>query len=666
MKQIFKHFLIFSLVLSMLVCAVVPTSAARDEEYLSDLRIIYADNYNEAKQILAETEFKDYKILDANLNENTGEIGVYLAYKTTTDIEDAITDISVMQMKGGYQEGNYQAMVEKSYKKYVETGKIYLLAIDYFAQAYEAGNYLAEVAYRQLNLYNVVTEGIDEIPEFEGERLGDIFVDGIEATDLATMFMQGNSYVLTNVRSLIAMGVSYNQDGLTYLEKVEAEAEALGADPDRYQNENYTEYAQLISNVIIKFRTLLTELEAYEAELNYEDEEVTDLELKYLEYMVLAEILRGVKYTNDKTLYQFCMDYKADTEDYTSLYPLVAALNEGQQAMTKVGHFYDVVRFSIQLTEDEQVEAQLADLETKYGETPFNIYTGVDRSIYYGTFALTSAAYRSNAYTESGLAAALFKGEMAGGVTLAISMGVIGTTMLIASAVKAFKLHGQYVKDLAEQLPGAFDTYQNAMGFVHWVAGIGGVMTLISALAIAGGIYSYYYPTYDDIPIAMVDLIRTDDGDRYIKYDVVFEAEQQKDGNYAAGDLNAYQAARWNALYYTKSYEAGKPLLADEFVVSTNNNTPGKNYMPVHRFGETVCFNLNKYNFNEQHSIYLSVKQSNNQKAAVADVPELVGSMLSAGVLCLAGGIGVAIGVGCTIGTQGILKKKKAQATTAA
>ena len=160
----------------------------------------------------------------------------------------------------------------------------------------------------------------------------------------------------------------------------------------------------------------------------------------------------------------------------------------------------------------------------------------------------------------------------------------------------------------------------------------------------------------------MVDLIDTVDGDRYIKYDVVYEAEAQKDGNYAAADLNAFKANRWNALYYTKSYEAGKPLLADEFVVSNNNNVPGKNYAPVHRFGEVVSFNLNKYNYNESHSIYLSVKQSENNKSAVADVPEIVGSVFGKGLYFLAGGVGVIVGVGGTILTQELVKKRKNKA----
>jgi hypothetical protein len=164
----------------------------------------------------------------------------------------------------------------------------------------------------------------------------------------------------------------------------------------------------------------------------------------------------------------------------------------------------------------------------------------------------------------------------------------------------------------------------------------------------------------------MVDLIDTKDGDRYIKYDVVYEAEYNEDGGYSAADLNAFEANRWNALYFTKSYEAGKPLLAGEFVISNTSNVPGEKHMPVHRFGEVVCYNLNKYNFNDDHSIYLSVKQSDNQKAAVKDVPKLVGSVFSAGYYFLAGGVGIVAGVGGTIGTLEIIKRRKNKANTEA
>ena len=673
MKHVLKQIITILLTVSLLCSAVIPALAAKNEEYLSDLRIIYANDYEEAKQLLSETAFKDYTLLDANLNENTGKIGVWLAYQTTTDIEDAITDISVMQMKGGYREGNYQAMIKKSYDQYLAFGENYLVAIEYFAKAYEAGNYLAEVAYRQLNLYNVVTEGIEEIPDFEGERLGDIFLDDLQAADLATMFMEGNVYVLNNVRSLLALGVSYNEDGKTYLEKVAAEVEALNADPTRYENEDYNDLAAMIAPTISTFRTMFEELAAYESELNYEDETFTELEIKYAESMALARMMREVPYLNGKTLYEFCLAYDGDLTDFSSLYPLVAALNEGQEAMAKVVHYYDVVRYSVQLTQDQVMDEELTALEAKYGETPFNIYTGMDRTIFRDSFALTGAAYRADAYTESGLSAALFNSDYTGDIVAATMFGVIGAGITIAG----LKLHwniakeyratmDEYNSNYAYQFGSGQDIAKEAtekanfyMKYVYWMYAIGGLLMLSTALGYGMGVYNYYNPTYDDIPTAMVDMINTVDGDRYIKYDVVYEAVAQKDGNYAAADLNAFKGQRWNALYYTKSYEAGKPLLADEFVVSTTSNVPAKNYMPVHRFGEVVCFNLNKYNYNETQSIYLSVKQSENQKSAVADVPEVIGSMFGKGFWILAGGIGIIAGIGGTVATQGALKKNK-------
>jgi hypothetical protein len=188
---------------------------------------------------------------------------------------------------------------------------------------------------------------------------------------------------------------------------------------------------------------------------------------------------------------------------------------------------------------------------------------------------------------------------------------------------------------------------------------VGGVMTLFSAYMLISSVHNYYHPDYEDVPLAMVDLVRTADGDRYIKYDVVYNAETNDNGIFEAADLNAFAGKNWNALYYTKSYEAGKALLADSFSVSYTNNKPKVNYSPVHRFGEVVCYDLNKYNFEGDTSIYLSIKQSKNDKSAVADVPEIVGSTFSAGYLVLAGGVGIALGVGGTVATQWFIKKKK-------
>jgi hypothetical protein len=188
---------------------------------------------------------------------------------------------------------------------------------------------------------------------------------------------------------------------------------------------------------------------------------------------------------------------------------------------------------------------------------------------------------------------------------------------------------------------------------------VGGALLLYSAVNTAMTVFNYYHPEYEDIPIALVDRIETVDGDRYIKYDAVFEAEAKPNSGYAAGDLSAFAGQRWNALYYTNSYEAGKPLLADEFTVSGSNNKPKDGYAPVHRFGEVVCYDLNKYNFDDDNSVYLSVKQSKNQKSAVADVPQVVGSIFADGIWILFSGVGFLAGVGCTFCVQSLWAKRR-------
>jgi hypothetical protein len=181
-----------------------------------------------------------------------------------------------------------------------------------------------------------------------------------------------------------------------------------------------------------------------------------------------------------------------------------------------------------------------------------------------------------------------------------------------------------------------------------------------SAYSLYKQIHDHYHPKYDEIPMAMVDLVKTVDGDRYIKYDVVLDMKL-KDGAYHAADLNAFEGERWNALYYTKNSEAGKPLLAD-FEISNSDNNAGKGYSPVHRFGEVVCYDLNKYNFSSKSdTIFVSIRQSENLKSDYADVPDIVGAIIGEGFWALAGCLGVVIGAGGTILTNRFLNKKKSK-----
>ncbi|MEE1502689.1 MAG: hypothetical protein UGF89_00390, partial [Acutalibacteraceae bacterium] len=95
MKIFKKSFLVvISLLLCLTVMSQTVTAAFTGPQalYVADIKLIYADSVDEAKGQLPE----DYSLLENNLNEGTGELGVYVCYSTTKDPEEAITDIKVM------------------------------------------------------------------------------------------------------------------------------------------------------------------------------------------------------------------------------------------------------------------------------------------------------------------------------------------------------------------------------------------------------------------------------------------------------------------------------------------------------------------------------------------------------------------------------------------
>ena len=773
MKTTLKSLISIILVLSVMLSTAIVASAAYEieEEYISDLRLVYADTYEEAVQSFADSKLEGYKVLNHNLNEYSGKKAVWLAYKVTTNINDAITDVAVMQMGGGYSAANYHAMIESSREEYLETGDVYMQAIDYFTEAYDSGDFLAESAYRQLNFY----AGFDKYPD---QGLGDLFIDGmLRVNDVADLFFESNSSATENIRTLLAMGVSYNEDGTHYLERVDKivedmkEGTGLKAFSDTdvdifvYSNNDLKTLSQFIVPNILVFRSMFEELSAYEGELDYTDGEVTDLEIKYAEYKAVAEMMRSVDYIGGQSLYDFCLNYVLDTSDYSSIHPLAVALNEGQIAMTKLAHYYDVVRYSMSEYPEESINEDITRLEERYIDNPFEIYMGVDRSLFDDTFALTTNAYRANAYDESNaLGECLFGGINIAGATTQLNMGRIGTRFSVWSIVKAGdngssnmadglsqkaveKLdeltlkaledientvlegsvtYGEYIdyayarmeQELGEDLIGdvkdawnssphiidkamalvnaiysyklptadVFDVgYMQGVGtslfFVAWekltadptvsmiktlgtgvfdigMYGWGTISSIRSAIALYDKIHDHYHPKYDEIPMVMVDVVDSEGGNKYVRYDVVLDM-RFKDGEYHAADLNAFEGERWNALYYTKSSDAGKPLLAD-FVLSNNNNRADAGYDPVHRFGEVICYDLNKYNFSSDSAmIFLSIRQSEKQKSIVTEAPQVVGSIFGTGFWLVAGCVGIVCGVGVTLTAQVIAKKAK-------
>ena len=661
MKRIISLLLI---VTTLFTTFAINVSAAKSEEFVSEVALIYEDSVEDAKDAIAGT---DWKLWEQDLNANADYMfddGVYLIYKTSTNVEDAITDLRVMDMYGGFSVSNYEKQLEASRAQYVAMIKELRKATAEFQTLYAAGDAMAKLAYRQMNYYKDVktTNGTET-----DMLMGDFFLNMPTDEKVVQVLFEGNSYVVANLITLLAIGIS-GEDENTLSAKV-AELYAI---KDPLTDEEYYEDAVALSTALTSIRAKLLRYDSLSAEYNINDEEISEDEFVFMtEYASLAVLVEEIE-LGETTLANMIR-----TGEYTAqdLYPIVAAFTTGQKALIQMGQLETVLKYNAPSKPIAELYAVLDEMEVELkGEdgniVPIDVYLGVDRSIFRGMFAMTDAAERQQALTGKTWDmsdATLFSKE-------------IKTTMIVLASVDAAALLGATGIAIVGKIKGAaLATAKQGNSFMALVnarnASVGFAKTwmpvakglLVSAVAIAlvvagiAGIstwYNYYNPDYTEIPNTMIDVRETDLGDKYIKYTAakVYEDGKLSEKN---ADFNAYEGKEWNALYYTKDASAGN-CLTPKFVYSESNSTVARRHQGISMFGETEAFNLNSHVYSKDApGVYVTIRYSTTKKAA-ADVPTVVGSMFTTGALyavTLLAGAG--IGTGAVFLTQKATKKEE-------
>ena len=95
-----------------------------------------------------------YIVVDTDLNQKTGKDCVYIGYKTTTNPDEAITDISLMQMDGGYSFSEYEAMLERKRQELSAIIQSFAESIVEARSNYFAGHKGAQAAYKIFDFFN--------------------------------------------------------------------------------------------------------------------------------------------------------------------------------------------------------------------------------------------------------------------------------------------------------------------------------------------------------------------------------------------------------------------------------------------------------------------------------------------------------------------------------
>ena len=416
-----------SLILALTICTGTCTNsfaATGSSKYIKEVIISYGETEKEAHKWLTDN---GYEVLNYNLNEGANdsfstERAVYIGYKTTDDADEAITDMKLMNMKGGYSVQDYQMLLDEqklNIKNFFDDFKI---AVKEYRNNYNAGQQRAIAAHDMLNmlyeddtqqymgdllLNKVREEYTDEeynaLPDEEKAKVG----------DMTTILMQGNADAVLTIEQTIATATDegdtlwferYDNAG-TYDEMVDElmESEDLTVDQaekklaaeyddDAYsiatKLEDYKTYLEQYTNSDISFESTEDEISAYQNE--HEDFDIENWLAAGTQYEMLKTLVK-----DDVSLYDLItsVDYDLVVENRSMLYPLVSVLTDGQRACLDFLTMYQIVCLGTnndeateQATDEIDID-QVQDLQT-------SVYSGVDRSVFGADVALTGDAYR--------------------------------------------------------------------------------------------------------------------------------------------------------------------------------------------------------------------------------------------------------------------------------
>ena len=424
---------IISIVLVFALCIGTCTSAfaaSSGKKYVKEVILSYGNTADEAKKWLTDN---DYEVLDSNLNDGADDTfstkrAVYLGYKTTSKADEAITDMKVMNMKGGYSIQDYQMLLSEqkdNLKVFFDNFKV---AVQEYRNNYNAKQQRAIAAHDMLNmLYDDDTkQNLGDLllnrvrEEYTDEEYNALSADEqAKVGDMTTILMQGNSNAILTMEQNIAMAtdesetpwVNRYQDAKTYDEMLEElmDSDNLTVnDAEKELASKYDDDAKKIALNIENYRTYVAKydidelsLESTEAELEAYQKEHEDFDCSaWLAVHMQCEVLKALT-NDDVTLYDliFSDDYDVTGDDMYMLYPLVSVLSDGQRACLDFLSLYQLI--SLGTNDDTTAKATMDELGIASSEELKNVsvYDGIDRTVFGEDVALTGDAYKLQAST---------------------------------------------------------------------------------------------------------------------------------------------------------------------------------------------------------------------------------------------------------------------------
>ena len=453
MKHIFRA--LTAVILALLMAGLMPAQVFADTpDYISEIKV-YQGSYDKAAEegftILNGDDGKPVDLNQGSGSTDTGAKGnkkVFLGYKTTKKRSEAITDLALMNMKGGYDVAEYEKLMagqmSEQIMPFVES---FIAAITEYRINYNSR--MKENRQRAQFIHDILNKLTDD--DCGGAGLGDLLLnktkyemndatyealsesDKKKHADILTIVAQSNGKLMLVLENLITRGADTNDD--TWFERFENTTyddllELQGGSPTdavKALAKKYDDDAQIILGKWDAFREELLSYEKNVEAIDAYDEEKAEEAEKAIEGLdknaddtevakavvttvgqqidntnfinsaqnaCLYDILSEIDYLDGTMLDFFSLTSEEIEDDITLLYPLVASLTEGQRAGIDFLSLSDF--FAVALTTAEGYQSiDLSKLDS------VSIYQDVDRGIYQkGGVALTSDALRADALTK--------------------------------------------------------------------------------------------------------------------------------------------------------------------------------------------------------------------------------------------------------------------------
>ena len=499
----------------------VSTDAAEKQgvTYIKDFKLYIAPNsrapltWDEKKESKAAKDWfesQNYTMVEGNLNADASgtlkkEVGVYLGYSTTTDRNEAVRDIAVMNERGNYSVGEYEEILKQQASVYMDIVSDMKEMLGEYRTNVKNNVKTAIDAKNFMNTYK---------EDDSGKLLGDLLMD-ISDEDLAKLLMQANGQIVlmiqeqlssacdtatTNWLDRMAKLGSYDKLRKQALKSVGNVTEKANTLLDnKYKNDaiilrdNWQDIRQHITNIREQGKNWGleekndSELEAFFNE-NKDNSEVT---VFLDEYHVLRAL--GSYPYEDKTLIEYFEqspdEFKGD--GIRKLYPLAASLSDGQlsgidQSVSIFTLVLNALNSAVvndnqtgmtQKMLDELGEQDKKDINEAVGaieksmeefeaEKPASIYAGVNRDVFKDSVAVTTTAKNFNNGDGLTWADGFVNSNLARGLSIGAAVGSLAClTGAIITARAAKNLRPEIAQEFFDKFADSkIKDFNNATG----------------------------------------------------------------------------------------------------------------------------------------------------------------------------------------------------------